>query len=203
MRHRTSLVAGITGPLAFILAWVIAGILRDGYDPITDAISRLAESGAPQRWIVTTGMIAFGLATLLFARGPAGETSPATRWFLVVAGFSSVAVAAFPCTAGCPGVGSTAVDTAHVIAAGVHYIALTNAPLSIWAAKRGEGGYPRFCLIVGGAAGIALLCQAVGVGPNGLMQRIGLTLNDVWMITTVVILSRRGLPTPGRQLRQR
>lgn len=202
MRHRTSLVAGITGPLTFILSWVVAGMLREGYDPVTDAISRLAEIGAPQRWIVTTGMIAFGIATLIFARGPVGDTSPSTRWFLVIAGFSSFAVAAFPCTAGCPGLGSTAVDTAHVIAAGVHYVALTNAPLSIWAARRSERGYPRFCLIVGGAAGIALFCQAVGLGPNGLMQRIGLTLNDAWMIATAVMLSRRVLPIPERPLRQ-
>lgn len=197
-----SLAAGIAGPLAFILSWVVAGMMRDGYDPVTEAISRLAETGAPQRWIVTAGMIAFGVATLIFVRGPAGDTSPSTRWFLVIAGFSSFAVAAFPCTAGCPGLGSTAVDTAHVIAAGVHYVALTNAPLSIWAARRGERGYPRFCLIIGGAAGIALLCQAVSIGPNGLMQRIGLSLNDAWMIATAVMLSRRELQTPGQRLQQ-
>lgn len=202
MRHRTSLVAGIAGPLAFILSWVVAGTLRDGYDPVNDAISRLAETGAPQRWIVTAGMISFGIATLIFARGPAGDTTPTTRWFLVAAGFSSFAVAAFPCTAGCPGVGSTAVDTAHVIAAGVHYVALTSAPLSIWAARHHERGYPRFCLILGGAAGVALISQAMGIGPNGLMQRIGLSLNDAWMIATAVMLSRRGLPTPAQPLRQ-
>ena len=190
MNARARAAAGIVGPVAFITSWVIAGALRDGYDPITQAISRLAESGAPNRWIVTAGMVTFGVSALVFASVMRSFTK-AGAFFMVVAGISSFGVAAFPCTSGCPGIGSTFFDTAHVVVAGVHYVALTNAPLSIWWEKR-NGPYARFCLAMAVATGIALTSQALGIGPNGLMQRIGITLSDTWMVATAVLLMRSG-----------
>src|SRR5688500_6922534 len=106
--RRTRAVAGIAGPTAFIASWLIAGWLREGYDPVNDAISRLAELGAPNRWIVSTGMVTFGGACLLFAprlNRPASSV-------LSVAGVASLVVAAFPCTEGCPGPG-TVTDAGH------------------------------------------------------------------------------------------
>ena len=190
MDARTRAAAGIVGPVAFISSWVIAGALRDGYDPIAQAISRLAESGAPNRWIVTAGMVTFGISALVFASAMRTFTKPGA-FFMVVAGISSFGVAAFPCTSGCPGLGSTFFDTAHVVVAGVHYLALTNAPLSIWWERR-SGPYARFCLVMAVATGVALTGQALGLGTNGLMQRIGITLSDVWMIATAVLMMRSG-----------
>ena len=190
MDTRVRATAGIVGPVAFISAWVIAGALRDGYDPVIQAISRLAESGAPNRWIVTAGMITFGVSALVFASVMKQFTKPGA-FFMVVAGLSSFGVAAFPCTSGCPGIGSTFFDTAHVVVAGIHYVALTNAPLAIWWERR-TGRYALFCLVMATATGLALTAQALGIGPNGLMQRTGITLSDVWMITTAVLLMRLG-----------
>jgi hypothetical membrane protein len=151
----------------------VAGSIRDGYDPMTDAISRLAEIGAPNRWIVTTGMVTFGVAVIVFGRSLPRRAA----WLAVVAGVASLAVAAFPCTEGCPGGGSFT-DVAHVLAAGVHYVALVGMALL---ASRS----PVVRVVVLGA-GTALLLHGSGIGPNGALQRLGLTTLDAWMIARAI-----------------
>jgi hypothetical membrane protein len=171
--RRVAQIAGVVGPVVFITSWVVAGALRDGYDPMHDAISRLAELGAPNRWIVTAGMVTFGAAVPIFAR----LLSPGARLFAVVAGLSSLAVAAFPCSEGCPGDGEFT-DTAHGLAAGAHYVSLIAMGL---VASRSVAA--RAVVL---AAGGALLLHASGIGPNGGLQRLGLTTLDLWMITLAV-----------------
>jgi hypothetical membrane protein len=171
MTDRLPRVAGVLGPSAFIASWVVAGALRDGYDPVHDAISRLAELGAANRWIVTTGMVTFGFSVIVFGRM---LPKPAALLALV-AGLASLAVAAFPCTEGCPGSGSFT-DIAHVIAAATHYVALVGMALL---ASRTPGAR-----IVVLGAGVALLLHGTGIGSNGALQRLGLTTLDAWMIAT-------------------
>lgn len=187
-RLRSLALAGIVGPVVFVSSWVVAGLRRDGYDPTEDAISRLAELGAPERWIVTTGIAAFGAACVLMAlvlrdRWSAARTSSA----LLAAGLMSFAVALFPCSEGCPGEGSFT-DIAHSIAAGGHYIALVLAAVAIrWepSAPSSWGSASLGCAVLGGTA---LLLHGTGVGPNGLLQRVGLSVLDLWMMGTAVLV---------------
>ncbi len=58
---------GIAAPVAFVVSTVLAGVLREGYDPTTQAISELFEVGAPTSTIVVVGFVAFGLLALPFA----------------------------------------------------------------------------------------------------------------------------------------
>ena len=75
-------------------------------------------------------------------------------------------------------------DTAHTLAAGLHYVAFVSAGLA--AAYELQGRAPkgiRMMLSVGPAiGGLLLLVHATGLGANGLFQRAGLTTNDAWMI---------------------
>ena len=169
--QRLARTAGIAGPLVFITSWVVAGSIRDGYDPVHDAISRLAELGAPDRWIVTSGIVVFGVAVMVFGR----MLPPLAGWLAIAAGLGSLAVATFPCTEGCPGSG-TVTDVAHVIAAGAHYIALVG--MALFASRS------RVVQAVVLLAGLVLLLHGTGIGPNGAFQRLGLTTLDVWMIVT-------------------
>ena len=152
---------------------MVAGALRSGYDPVTDAISRLAELGAPNRWIVTSGMVAFGLGVLAFA----GLLQRAATTALIVAGLASFAVAAFPCTQGCPGGGSFT-DVAHVVAAAAFYVSFVLVPLLHH--RRGPA------VAVAIVAAVALALHGGGIGPNGLLQRVGLTLLDAWLLVTAL-----------------
>jgi hypothetical protein len=46
--RRLGAVCGVLGPTAFVTGWVVTGARTPGYDPLTDAISRLAAEGAPR-----------------------------------------------------------------------------------------------------------------------------------------------------------
>lgn len=151
--------------------------MRRGYDPVTDAISRLAELGAPNRWIVTTGIVAFGLGALLFA--PRLKRPAAVA--LALAGVASFAVALFPCTEGCPGPG-TFTDTAHVVAAAAFYVSFVLVPILQAEAT--------IHVVIAGVAGTALALHGGGIGPNGLLQRAGLTLLDGWLAVTALRYAR-------------
>ena len=193
--------AGVAGPVLFIASWVTAGMLREGYDPTTHAISRLAAFETPDRWIVTAGIVAFGIGAVIFGLGIRRHIGSGAGLALVAAGLTSFAVAVFPCTKGCPGPGDFT-DTAHVIAAGAHYVAFTLAVLLAGREnmRRSGAGYRTFCFMTGGLAALALSAQGLGMGPNGLMQRIGLTLNDFWMIVTALMLWRRARPRAVKRI---
>ncbi len=161
--------------MLFVTSWIVAGALRRGYDPLEQAISRLAELDADHRWIVTTGMIAFGIGATVFA--PA--LRPAARVTLLVAGIASFGVAAFPCSSGCPA-GGAVTDLGHAVAAGLLYIAFALTPV-----LQSRAPLDLAATVIGG---MTLVSHVGGIGPSGLMQRIGLTTLDAWMVLTAVRL---------------
>ena len=179
-RARAALAIGGVG--VFATSWFVGGLLRDGYDPITDAISELAALGTSRRWLVTTGMVSFGLGALAFSPELGGRA----RASLAIAGAASLGVAAFPCTEGCPGAGEGELtDAGHAVAAGLHYLAFTSTPL-----LASRSPVSRAAALV---AAIALGSHVAGLGPNGLMQRIGLSTLDAWLVGTAVgVLTTRG-----------
>ncbi|MDQ3954657.1 MAG: DUF998 domain-containing protein [Actinomycetota bacterium] len=169
------------GPVWFVSSWTIAGAVRAGYDPVEDAISRLAEIDAPHRWLVSSGMVAFGICALAFSSAWKDD-HPGGAGALAAAGLTSLGVAAFPCTEGCPGPGEFT-DTAHGVVAGAHYFSFALAAvLSAWeAGKLGRVRYARWSRLAAGAGGVFLLLHVTGLGPNGLFQRLGLTTLDAWL----------------------
>jgi hypothetical protein len=122
---------------------------------------------------MTVGIVAFGAGSLAFAPALGHRAGAA----LAIAGVGSLSVAAFPCTEGCPGAGEFT-DTAHTVAAGLHYIAFALVP--VLASK------DRRTLIISGIAGTALALHGLGLGPGGLLQRIGLTILDAWLVATAL-----------------
>ena len=128
-------------------------------------------------------MVAFGLGSLAFASLLARPAAIA----LASAGIASFAVAAFPCTQGCPGTGSFT-DVAHVAAAAAFYVAFVlTAAFEI---RRGPA------LPVVGAAALALAVHGSGIGPNGLLQRVGLTILDAWLFVTALRYARSAEDPP-------
>ena len=173
MRRRAGPVLAIAGVASFVLAWTTLGAVRKGYDPVEDAISQLAELGAPHRELMTAGIIAFGVGSISFAPSLGRKAGVA----LALAGVGSMGVAAYPCTEGCPGPGELT-DTGHFLAAGLHYVAFTATPLL---ASRS-----RPARLAAAVAAVALGMHAIGIGPNGLLQRVGLTTLDAWLVAAAV-----------------
>lgn len=195
--HRLGAWAGIVGPVAYVAIWALAGALRPGYDPVSQAISELAEIGAATRPAMTLAFVVFGLTALPFAAavrgGLPGDTRPVAA-AIVVCGLATVGAGLFPCTQGCPGPGSSISDTGHAITATVGYLTLMAAPLLtarlLWNAGPPWQALARWSLAVGVVGSVAMLAWTLGLfgAAGGAGQRAFNTLADLWWAATGVAL---------------
>lgn len=178
--RRALLAGGVAGPAAFVGSWLVGGLVRDGYDPVEQTISRLAEQGSPTAPLMTAGFVAFGVLVPAFAT----QLQPrALRVTATTSGLATLAVAA----ARLSRAGGTPSDTAHYVAAAVGYAAQAASPLF------GATALPRPAVsrAVGAAAATALVTSLVDERRSGLWQRLGLGLVDAWFAVLAVRLLRR------------
>jgi len=196
---RALLVLTVVGVLAYVATWAVLGALREGYDPLHQAISELFDLGAPawQRRTLAGVLLVTGVALLPI--GPVldrtlpgrGRLGPALA---VLAGVGTAAVAFYPCTAGCPGFGTTTTDTMHVLLAGGGYVGLVTAPVA-FAWRLRDTAWRDLALaglVLGGSATLGFLVRNLGVDAyGGLQQRTFNTLADAWYIVAAVVVLRR------------
>ncbi len=196
---RGALWFGLVAVSVYVVAWLVGGWLRPGYDPATQAISELFELGAPwpSRGPLLAGLLLSGLAFLVLApaldRAVPGEGRLGPV-LVVIAGVGTLGVVAAPCPPGCPGADTSSFDLWHTITAGGGYTALVLAPLAFaWRVRSHEPGLARWSLLVGGSAAALFLAHVLGLVPGapGLLQRIFNTLADAWYVLVAVWLLRR------------
>ncbi len=188
--RRVARVAGIAGPAAFVGAWVVGSAVQDGYSPVSDAISRLAEQGASTQPLMTAGFLGFGLLMPVFARG-LGQAlgSRAAAAAVTTSGLATLAVAALPLSVE----GGTPIDTLHNAAAGVAYAANVLGPIVVASHLRTPAAR-RASYALSAAMAAALIGSLAVDDTTGLLQRTGLTMYDVWAVTlAVTVLGRRGV----------
>ena len=177
---RVAVLGGAVGPGAFVGAWAVGGLVAEGHSPVDDAISRLAAVGATTRPLMTAGFLVFGAGMVGFAAGLRSAVDGPAWLAALAAGCCTAGVAAVPLDGGHDGL--------HGALAGAGYVALAAVPLLVarsW--PRGR----RVAVATAIAAGLALTASVAVDGPNGLLQRLGLTLLDVWVATTAVRMARR------------
>jgi hypothetical membrane protein len=196
---RLGAACGVLGPTAFVTAWAVGGLRAEGYDPLRDAISRLAAEGAATQPLMTAGFVAFGVLVPVWARTLGDRLdSPALRRVVTTAGLATLAVAALPLTQE----GGTTRDALHAVAAGTGYLAMAATPLLAAPLLR-RRGHPRAAaasLAVGlvstaSLVGTLLVGDGGTVGSGGL-QRLGLTVVDVWHVVTAAAVLRGHLRRP-------
>lgn len=192
MRWWTPLSAGLA-PVALVGSWTVAAALRTDFNSVRDTVSALAAVGAPQRWIVTAGLIVTGACHLLTAAG-LSEARARGRAVLGLGGVATVAVAAFPLPA------AHGASTAHSISATTAFVAL-----SVWAGaavragavvpsgqRLGGGPFGRRIGYCAAAALLATLCAFVialaGSRYVGLAERITAAAQVLWPVATVVLV---------------
>lgn len=197
---RVLLVLTVVGVVAYVGTWATLGVVAEGYDPLRQAISELFDLAAPawQRRTLAGVLLVTGIA--LLPVGPVldrvlpgrGRLGPALA---VLAGVGTLTVAFFPCTAGCPGVGTTFTDTMHTILAGGGYIGLVTAPLAFaWRLRHTAWRDLALAgLVLGGVATLGFVVRNLGVDAlAGLQQRVFNTLADAWYVLAAVVALRRG-----------
>jgi hypothetical protein len=175
----------VLAPTAFVTAWAVCGELRDGYDPVQQAISQLAREGTDGRLGMTAGFVGFGVLLPVFAQRLPGllGAGSALRTSATLAGLSTLAVAAFPLQETEGGAG----DVLHAAAAGIGYLAMAATPLlasrPLISSGRRTAGAASAAV---GAVSAAALLASVTVGPTGLWQRVGLGVVDAWFATVAL-----------------
>jgi hypothetical membrane protein len=190
--RRAGAVCGIAGPVAFVSAWLVGGLLTDGYDPVEQAISQLARQGASTQPLMTAGLVAFGVLLPVWAL-PLGRElrSGAVRAAVVTAGVTTLAVAALPLTRE-PG-GTQ--DLLHAVAAGTGYVAMALTPLLAVGALRRQGrtGVAAASAAVGLVSAGCLVGTVLLPDVSGGLQRLGLGVVDAWhVVAACAVLRRRG-----------
>ena len=191
--ERLGAVCGIAAPTAFVGAWLAGGLRLPDYDPLVDAISRLAAEGASTRPLMTAGMVTFGVLVPVWARSLGRVLgSDALRRTVTTAGLATLAVAALPLTRE----GGTTQDTLHAVAAGTGYVAMAATPLVAAPLLRRRGHGRAAAASVGvGLVSAACLVGTLLVGEDGQvgsggLQRLGLTVVDAWHVVAAVAVLR-------------
>ncbi|MFN8017109.1 MAG: DUF998 domain-containing protein [Acidimicrobiales bacterium] len=177
----------VVGPVAFVAAWVVGGVATPGYSPVDDAISRIAAQGAPNRWLMTAGFVAYGVAVLV-GSGALRRSPLRPGWALAaVNGVATLAVALTPLDR------SELVDSLHGLSATVGYVALAALPIACAPALRSLGHRRAAAAsVAAGLATAACLVTTTVTDANGLFQRLGLGIGDVWLIAAGTWLYRLG-----------
>ncbi|MGB0113703.1 MAG: DUF998 domain-containing protein, partial [Ilumatobacteraceae bacterium] len=171
-----------------------AVVARHDLSPSADAISRLAAAGAETRWLMTTGIITFGVGVGTFAFA-IRRVLDGLVWVAIGAtALATAAIAAAPLDV------SERLDRVHGVLAAIGYVTLVAAPLLAGHPLR-DRGFDR--LAVSGRAAASVAAVALGLSvtalPTGLLQRLGLTLVDLWLIAlaTLVTSGRLAARRPG------
>lgn len=173
---------GIAGVAAFVAAWAIGGMSLDGYSAVQDAISRLAAIDEPTRASMTAGFVAFGLGVPLFAQA-LRRTLGGPSWIAAtVTGLATLGVAATPLGR---------FDDAHVWFATLGYASLAATPLLAAPILRARGArLAANWSIACGVASAALLAASTIDVANGLTQRVGLGIGDLWIVVAALSIIR-------------
>jgi uncharacterized membrane protein YiaA len=176
----------VVGPVAFVAAWAVGGALTAGHSPASDAISRLAAVGAPQRTLMTGGFVVYGVGVVVGSRSLSTAGLGRCAPVLVVNGLATLAVAATPLDR------SGLVDGLHAVAATVGYVSIAVVPL-LAAGPLRAGGHRRGALssLVAGAISVACLGATTVSDADGLLQRVGLGAGDLWLAAAGMALWRR------------
>lgn len=179
-RQRILAACGIVGVVGFVGAWAIGGSVRDGYSSVDDAISQLAAVDAPGRGLMTAGFVAFGVGVPLFAQALRPALSGPAWIAATIAGLATLGVAATP-------LGRS--DAAHNVFATIGYISLAATPLLAAAPLRalGRGRWASWSLTCGLASAV-LLAASTFDRTNGLTQRLGLGVTDLWIVAAAVAI---------------
>jgi hypothetical protein len=180
---RALAVGGFAGPVAFVASWSLLGATTAApYRPVDDAISRLAQVDAPSRAGMTIGFVAFGIGVALFGLALRDEL-PGHAWKSAVAtGLATLAVGATPLGT------SKQVDLVHGASATIGYATLALTP---WLAAPYLGRRGAWVSRVAAVGCGAALAATIVASRAGLMQRLGLTIGDAWIVAMALRTLRR------------
>ncbi len=200
-------LAGIVGPILFVVGIWIFGLIRPGYDPVRQHISELGEVGSANAGIFNI-VVFLGLGLLMIAfsiglqRGiNGGKISRFAPVLIAASGLGWVGASFFSCDQACITVSTT--GRLHDITAVVALFGMLIAPFAIRSQLNKDPrweSYRPFSLAMGT---VALICTALMfstvVTPSlvpyrGLIQRLAFYPPLLWMEVMAIRLLRLSQP---------
>lgn len=196
-------LAGIIGPILFVVGIWIFGLIRPGYDPIRQHISELGEVGSSNAGIFNLVVfLGLGLLMIAFSIGLKrgindGKISKFVPILIAASGFGWVGASIFNCDQACVTVSTT--GRLHDLTAVVALFGMLIAPFAIRSQLKKDPrweSYQPFSLVMGI---LALICTAVmfstAVTPSlepyrGLIQRLAFYPPLFWMEIMAIRLLR-------------
>ena len=193
-----SAIAGFVGPIFFAIIVIVLGSLWTGYNHLTQAISELGATNAPNMSIQALNFAILGILTVIFAVGLTLQNGRfrSTSVLVGVYGIGALLAAVLPCDPGCSATGLSMVQIAHSLDALISFVGLAVAPLlfwrsgktlllwtktAVWSLRVAVGSIP---LLV-----VYLIIEVLSLSPyTGLLQRIFLGLLFAWVIMVAVRL---------------
>ena len=175
-RHSWLVAGAIWGPGLFIAAWLVSGFLLAGYSPVEQHISDLAEVGVPTQGLMTLGFAAFGVGVGIAAWPLRWLIGKPAALALLANAVLMIGIAITPTG------GPADIDFAHAMIALLVYASLAIvAPLAAIVLRRRSIVLALVSLAVG-LATLVFLSASLGESRSGLLQRLGLTATDLWLI---------------------
>jgi hypothetical protein len=185
--------AGLS-PALITVGWLVADAFQPAsYSPVRKTVSVLAGHAGTDRWIMTSALLLVGGCNFVTAAGLTGVRPPA-RILLVVAGLSSIGIAASPE----PVAGST---PQHIA-----WTSLGAVTIAVWPAFTGRRGSPRPRILSAHGAAIVtavsmallgwLVIETQGGSVLGLAERLTSSIQITWPF--IVALALRTAPRTTR-----
>ncbi len=201
MSDRVRALLALLGVLAFTVAWVLAGLRTDGFDPVRQSISQLQRDGTTTGLAMTAAFAAFAAGGLALAPVLGRRLGRAPRIALTVASLATLGAAASPLGA----VRGGAQDIVHVSFGTAGYTALSVLPLLAgWALRHRARRAAGASFLLGAVASVCLLGTVPAVALSGALQRIGFLAGHLWLVGfAVVVLSESCAPGRGSDPRGR
>jgi len=180
-------VAGLVGPVAFTLAWVVGSLRQPGLSFTVVQISGLAALSARDPWIMITGFLLLGAGAIPFGAAlrqalggwPRSGAGPA---LIQAAGLLTIAAGLLRRDHVLLTTGAQSWhNRAHDVVSAIIYVLLIAAPLLLARRFRGDRRWRGLAapLVAAAAASAALLVvfyAAPHQSVDGLLQRIAVTL---------------------------
>ena len=161
-------LAGVAGLTA---AWLLGGLLTDGFDPLRQSISQLQRDGVATAAVLTAAFVGFGVGGLAFAR----LLPPAPRVALAVASVATLGAALSPLGE----VRGGRQDAVHLAFGATGYVCLSLLPLL--AARSLQGPERRRAVTAGAVTAACLLGTVPADAVSGALQRIGFLVAHLWL----------------------
>lgn len=191
-------ICGIIAPISYLSLAIIGGLLRPGYSHITHSVSELLVVGAPNKLLMDTMLIIYGVLMTLYPIGihrgiSEGKGSKVGPTCLVVAGVLTLISVFFPQDPGGPPV--TFAGTMHIALVIPMAILSLIAILAFWRRLKSDSlwsGYDRYSLvtfIVGITMGVISVIL-IDSPYMGLLERLSVGVILQWTFFMSIKLFR-------------